>query len=174
MLPRARFSRRDPSLETTSGTIGKVVDNRRILELPLNTRNVYSLIFLTPGVAGSIGNNYNSLSYTVNGAQYSGLGSYAVRISNSSGSVTSAPAILTFLTVADPVFSPVGRSYSTPQNVAITCATELLSSGTRSRISRIVCCSTNSGFSILSSAAPVLARKTREILAHNPILYTRS
>src|SRR5437588_7395114 len=32
-----------PLLETNSGTIGKVVDNRRILELPLNTRNVYSL-----------------------------------------------------------------------------------------------------------------------------------
>ncbi|HZB26337.1 MAG TPA: TonB-dependent receptor, partial [Vicinamibacterales bacterium] len=56
-------------IETTSGTVGKVVDNRRILELPLNTRNVYSLIFLTPGVAGSIGNNYNSMSYTVNGAR---------------------------------------------------------------------------------------------------------
>ena len=39
-------------LETSSGTVGKLVDNRRILELPLNTRNVYSLIFLTPGVAG--------------------------------------------------------------------------------------------------------------------------
>ncbi len=57
------------ALETTSSTVGKVVDNRRILELPLNTRNVYSLIFLTPGVAGSIGNNYNSMSYTVNGAR---------------------------------------------------------------------------------------------------------
>ncbi len=56
-------------LETNTGTVGKVVDNRRILELPLNTRNVYSLIFLTPGVAGSIGNNYNSLSYSVNGAR---------------------------------------------------------------------------------------------------------
>ena len=56
-------------LETTTATIGKLVDNRRILELPLNTRNVYSLIFLTPGVAGSIGNNYNSMSYTVNGAR---------------------------------------------------------------------------------------------------------
>ena len=31
-------------LETSSGTVGKLVDNRRILELPLNTRNVYSLI----------------------------------------------------------------------------------------------------------------------------------
>ncbi len=58
-----------PLLETTTGAIGKVVDNRRILELPLNTRNVYSLIFLTPGVAGSIGNNYNSMSYTINGAR---------------------------------------------------------------------------------------------------------
>jgi hypothetical protein len=56
-------------LETNTGTVGKVVDNRRILELPLNTRNVYSLIFLTPGVAGSIGNNYNSMGYTVNGAR---------------------------------------------------------------------------------------------------------
>ena len=56
-------------LETTTGTVGKVVDNRRIVELPLNTRNVYSLIFLTPGVAGSIGNNYNSMSYSVNGAR---------------------------------------------------------------------------------------------------------
>jgi hypothetical protein len=56
-------------LETSSGTVGKLVDNRRILELPLNTRNVYSLIFLTPGVAGSIGNNYNSMSYSVNGAR---------------------------------------------------------------------------------------------------------
>ncbi len=58
-----------PALEATSSTLGKVVDNRRILELPLNTRNVYSLIFLTPGVSGSIGNNYNSLSYSVNGAR---------------------------------------------------------------------------------------------------------
>ena len=58
-----------PLLETTTGTVGKLVDNRRILELPLNTRNVYSLIFLTPGVAGSIGNNYNSMSYSVNGAR---------------------------------------------------------------------------------------------------------
>ncbi|MGE0128103.1 MAG: TonB-dependent receptor [Blastocatellales bacterium] len=58
-----------PVLETTSSSLGKVVDNRRILELPLNSRNVYSLIFLTPGVTGSIGNNYNQMSYAVNGAR---------------------------------------------------------------------------------------------------------
>jgi hypothetical protein len=59
------------SIETASSTIAKVVSNRAILNLPLNTRNVYSLIYLTPGVAGSIGNNYNSMSYSINGARTS-------------------------------------------------------------------------------------------------------
>src|SRR5262245_24294220 len=55
--------------ETTTSSLGKIVDNPRILNLPLNTRNVYSLIFLTPGVTGSVGNQYNSMSYAVNGAR---------------------------------------------------------------------------------------------------------
>jgi hypothetical protein len=57
------------ALDTTSSTVGQVVDNRQILNLPLNTRNIYSLIYLTPGVGGSIGNNYNSLSYTIYGSR---------------------------------------------------------------------------------------------------------
>ena len=40
-------------LETTSSSLGKVVDNRRIRDLPLNTRNVFALVFLTPGLAGT-------------------------------------------------------------------------------------------------------------------------
>jgi hypothetical protein len=56
------------TLETSNATIGKVVSNKAIVELPMNSRNVYSLIFLTAGVAGSIGNNYNSMSYPINGA----------------------------------------------------------------------------------------------------------
>jgi hypothetical protein len=59
------------SIETTTSTIGKVVSNKSILNLPLNSRNIYSLIYLTPGVAGSIGNNYNSMSYSINGARSS-------------------------------------------------------------------------------------------------------
>jgi len=58
-------------IETATSTIGKVVSNRAILNLPLNSRNIYSLIYLTPGVAGSIGNNYNSMSYSINGARAS-------------------------------------------------------------------------------------------------------
>ena len=46
-----------------------MVNNRAILNLPLNTRNVYSLLYLTPGVSGSVGNDYNSLSYSINGAR---------------------------------------------------------------------------------------------------------
>ena len=56
-------------VEATTSSIGKVVDNKRILELPLNTRNVYSLVNLTPGVTGSIGNAHNAVSYSVNGAR---------------------------------------------------------------------------------------------------------
>jgi hypothetical protein len=61
------------TLETTVSTVGDVVNNRAILNLPLNTRNIYSLIYLTPGVAGGIGNDYNSLSYSVNGARGSSM-----------------------------------------------------------------------------------------------------
>lgn len=57
------------SIETVSSAIGKVVDNKAIVNLPLNSRNVYNLIFLTPGVAGSIGNNYDGMTYSVNGAR---------------------------------------------------------------------------------------------------------
>ena len=58
-----------PSVETTTSAVGDLVNNTAILNLPLNTRNVYSLIFLTPGLAGSVGNDYNSLSFSVNGAR---------------------------------------------------------------------------------------------------------
>ena len=62
--------RADASLvDARTSSIGKLVDNRRIAELPLNTRNVYSLIYLTPGVAGTIGNAYGDLRYTINGAR---------------------------------------------------------------------------------------------------------
>ncbi|MBI4910562.1 MAG: TonB-dependent receptor [Acidobacteria bacterium] len=56
-------------LETESSALAKVVDNRSIINLPLNTRNVYSLVFLTPGVTGSVGNNYGEMRYSVNGAR---------------------------------------------------------------------------------------------------------
>jgi Carboxypeptidase regulatory-like domain/TonB dependent receptor len=56
-------------LETESSSVGTVVDNKLITNLPLNTRNVYSLVFLTPGVAGSVNNTYGGTSYSVNGVR---------------------------------------------------------------------------------------------------------
>ncbi len=56
-------------VEATTSSVGKVVDNKRIADLPLNTRNVYSLVNLTPGLAGGIGNAHNGVSFSVNGAR---------------------------------------------------------------------------------------------------------
>jgi hypothetical protein len=56
-------------LDATTSAVGKVVDNARIQSLPLNTRNIYSLIYLTPGVQGTIGNSHNQVSYSINGVR---------------------------------------------------------------------------------------------------------
>ena len=56
-------------LESATSDLGKVVDNRRILELPLNTRNVFSLINLTPGALGSSSFRYDGQAWAVYGAR---------------------------------------------------------------------------------------------------------
>jgi hypothetical protein len=38
-----------PLLETTRGAVGDVVENKRVLEMPLNGRQVFDLVSLTPG-----------------------------------------------------------------------------------------------------------------------------
>ncbi|MBM3812764.1 MAG: TonB-dependent receptor [Acidimicrobiia bacterium] len=58
-----------PLLEASTSSIGKVVDNRRILELPLNTRNVYSLVVLTPGIAGTIGERFDGMNWSAFGTR---------------------------------------------------------------------------------------------------------
>jgi hypothetical protein len=59
-------------LETVDSVLGKVVDNKRITELPLNSRNVFSLLYLTPGVTGSVSTTYGT-GYGINGARNSML-----------------------------------------------------------------------------------------------------
>ncbi len=101
-----------PVLETTTSVLGKVVDNRRILELPLNSRNVYSLIFLTPGVTGSIGNNYNSLSYAVNGARPSMMDTVIDGVTGSFPTVNGFTGISIFPSVdAIQEFKVMGATY---------------------------------------------------------------
>ena len=99
-------------LETASSTIGKVVDNRRIVNLPLNTRNVYSLIFLTPGVAGSVGNNYGDMRYAVNGARARQMDTLVDGVSASHATVTGFSGISVFPSVdAIEEFKVMGANY---------------------------------------------------------------
>jgi hypothetical protein len=63
-------------VDTTTATLSAVVENKRIIDLPLNGRNVYSLAWLTPGVfsqrpANSTANEgFHSIGiFTVNGGR---------------------------------------------------------------------------------------------------------
>jgi hypothetical protein len=102
-----------PVLETTTSSIGKVVDNRRILELPLNTRNVYSLIFLTPGVTGSVGNSYGEQNYAINGARIRAMDTLIDGVTASFPTVNGGSGISTFPSVdAIQEFKVQGANYS--------------------------------------------------------------
>jgi hypothetical protein len=70
---------------------------------------------LVPGATSS--------ALQITGAHLADAGAYWVVAGNSVGSVSSATATLTVQEVARPTFSPVGGSYSSSQNVTVTCAT---------------------------------------------------
>ena len=61
-----------PLVETQGATVGKVVENRRISDLPLNGRNALALMMLTPGVR------------SVAGPTQSGFGDRGTNLSNTS------------------------------------------------------------------------------------------
>ena len=58
-----------PLLESTSAAVGQVIDNRSIVNLPLNQRNSYSLVFLAPGVVGNVNEEFNQSNISVNGGR---------------------------------------------------------------------------------------------------------
>lgn len=51
-----------PTLETTTGTIGKVIQGEEIVELPLNGRKFTQLVLLTPGAAPRQGGQQNTFT----------------------------------------------------------------------------------------------------------------
>jgi hypothetical protein len=58
-----------PLLESTTAAMRQVVDTRSIVDLPLDQRNVYSLIFLVPGATGTVGTAFNSQNIAINGGR---------------------------------------------------------------------------------------------------------
>lgn len=59
-----------PLIESQTGAIGTVIDNRKIVDIPLNTRNPFQLALLSPGVvpAPNFGNAFNtSANFIING-----------------------------------------------------------------------------------------------------------
>jgi hypothetical protein len=56
-------------VETSTGAISGLVGNRNIVNLPLNQRNPYALVFLLPGATGSVGTAYNSANISINGGR---------------------------------------------------------------------------------------------------------
>src|SRR5690242_16570074 len=67
------------AVETANATLKSVVDSKRILELPLNGRNVASLTSINPGVvatgssAGDSKNAAESITFSVNGSRQNTL-----------------------------------------------------------------------------------------------------
>jgi hypothetical protein len=61
-----------PLLETTEGALGAVVDNAKVVNLPLNGRNPFDLVLLTPGTQAYSrgvlpGNNIPLANFSTNG-----------------------------------------------------------------------------------------------------------
>ncbi|MGH9630556.1 MAG: carboxypeptidase regulatory-like domain-containing protein, partial [Bryobacteraceae bacterium] len=99
-------------LETSDSTLGKVVDNRRIMDLPLDTRNVFSLIYLTPGVSGSVSTTYGT-GYSINGARTSMLDTVVDGVSTGHPTVNGFAGNSTFPPVdAIAEFKLLGANYS--------------------------------------------------------------
>jgi hypothetical protein len=58
-----------PLLEATTSSMGQVIESGSIVNLPLNQRNPFSLVFLVPGVHGSVGSTFNSDDIAANGGR---------------------------------------------------------------------------------------------------------
>ena len=109
-------------IQTTSPTTNSVVTGEEIRDLPLNTRNPYSLLALTPGYYGSIGNNYNSVGFSMNGTRtsYGGVpgGFPTVNGNQGTGVFPSVDSIQEFQILAQGYAAEYGRNLGGVLNTA--------------------------------------------------------
>ena len=102
-----------PLLESSTSSIGKVVDNQKITNLPLNARNVYQLIYLTPGFVGAVGFNYGDMRFSVNGGRQRMLETLADGVPSSHPTVNGTGGVAVFPSVdAIEEFKVVGANPS--------------------------------------------------------------
>ncbi|MBK9166622.1 MAG: TonB-dependent receptor [Bryobacterales bacterium] len=62
-----------PLLETQTGTLKALVDEQRIVSLPLNGRNMPELLRISAGVISRGGSNREGYAYSVNGSRQNGV-----------------------------------------------------------------------------------------------------
>jgi len=65
-------------LDTSTSEMGQVIDNRSIVNLPLNERNSWSLVFLAPGVTGSVRLGVKVLASAVPGCKRGNTGTLTI------------------------------------------------------------------------------------------------
>ena len=58
-----------PLVESTTASMGQVITSKSIVDLPLNQRNVYQLVFLSAGVEGTVSFTYNTDNFSINGGR---------------------------------------------------------------------------------------------------------
>ncbi|MBI4905688.1 MAG: carboxypeptidase regulatory-like domain-containing protein [Acidobacteria bacterium] len=73
---RVEVTATGPLLEASSATLSSVVENKKIIDLPLNNRNIYSLLKLVPGITPSTPNSESdfftsTIRFSINGGKES-------------------------------------------------------------------------------------------------------
>ena len=56
-------------LDATNAAMGQVIDNRGIVNLPINARTPFAVVFLVPRVVGSVGIQFNNTNISINGGR---------------------------------------------------------------------------------------------------------
>jgi hypothetical protein len=80
-----------PLLETAGASLGQVVDQRRLLDLPLNSGNAFTLVRLSPGVNSFAAPNHTYTAPSVE--QWSNIAIGGTKAKNNEFTVDGAPAM---------------------------------------------------------------------------------